>query len=82
LFLLYTDNSPGNSSEQNEKLKKFLNVKILTEADLPNYTIYDILMPLPGTDVKFPEGPIKAHFQGLLTENGYGLDDFERFSPR
>jgi len=40
------DNSKGSSD--------FPTVKVLTEEDLPNYTLVDVIMPQPGWKVKYP----------------------------
>lgn len=46
-------------------------IKILDENDVENYTIYDIGLPLPGFDVKYPENAIKEWYKELL--EGFGL---------
>lgn len=46
-------------------------IKILDEKDVENYTIYDIALPLPGFDVKYPENEVKEWYKEIL--EGYGL---------
>ncbi|KAF2882212.1 hypothetical protein ILUMI_23954 [Ignelater luminosus] len=41
-------------------------IKILSEDDLNNYTIYDIVLPLPGYDVQYPENEVKDWYKELL----------------
>jgi len=41
-----------------------------------NYTIHDILMPIPGCKVKFPENEMKSWFEELLAEDSLTFDSF------
>ena len=80
----YVDKSASGSGEKSEETDFYEKpkVKVLAEEDLPNYTIYDVLMPLQGTEVSFPENAVKTYFDQLLVENGMGADDFNKFTPR
>ncbi|KAF5274877.1 hypothetical protein FQA39_LY07059 [Lamprigera yunnana] len=49
-------------------------VKVLTQDDLSTYTIYDIVLPLPGYDMKYPENEVKNWFKELLQEYGLSLE--------
>lgn len=49
-------------------------VKILTADDLENYTIYDLVLPLPGFDVKYPNNEVKSWYKELLEEVGLSLE--------
>jgi tRNA pseudouridine13 synthase len=79
-FLNLADKSRDKTEEVEASDKP--EVKVLKEEDLPNYTIYDVLLPLEGTEVKWPENGVKKYFEHLLVENGMGLDSFESFTPR
>lgn len=48
-------------------------VKILSENDLKSYTIYDIVMPLPGFDVVYPENEIKTWYAEMLQSYNLSL---------
>lgn len=50
------------------------NVKILTEEDLPNYTIYDIVLPMPGFGVQYPHNVIRDWYRELLESDGLELE--------
>jgi hypothetical protein len=50
----------------------------LIEEDLSQYTIYDVLMPLPGTDVAYPGGELGALYREFLTMDGLDPSDFSR----
>jgi tRNA pseudouridine13 synthase len=45
-------------------------VKQLTEEDLPNYTIHDVLMPLPGWNIDYPAGEIGELYTKILQADG------------
>ncbi|WWC67110.1 uncharacterized protein I206_101017 [Kwoniella pini CBS 10737] len=53
-------------------------VKQLTEEDLPNYTIFDIIMPLPGWDVDYPGGIIGEKFEEALKKDGLNIHKMKR----
>ncbi|CAE6360957.1 unnamed protein product [Rhizoctonia solani] len=52
-------------------------VKILTEEDLPRYTMFDIVMPLPGMDVAYPGGELGEMCREFLRLDGLDPDDFK-----
>jgi tRNA pseudouridine13 synthase len=45
-------------------------VKQLSEEDLPNYTIHDIIMPLPGWNIDYPAGDIGELYTKILHADG------------
>ncbi|WRT63389.1 uncharacterized protein IL334_000294 [Kwoniella shivajii] len=45
-------------------------VKQLTEEDLPNHTIFDVIMPLPGWDIDYPGGVIGTKYEEALKKDG------------
>lgn len=53
-------------------------IKTLTEEDLDKYTIFDVIMPLPGTDVAYPGGPLGERYREFLRMDGLDPDDFVR----
>ncbi len=53
-------------------------MKTLTEADLDNYSIFDVIMPLPGKDVDFPGGALGEHYKEFLTRDGLDPENFVR----
>jgi len=50
----------------------------LEEGDLSQYTIYDVLMPLPGTDVAYPGGELGVLYRDFLRVDGLDPSDFNR----
>ncbi|KAF8663481.1 hypothetical protein AX16_001049 [Volvariella volvacea WC 439] len=53
-------------------------IKTLTGEDLDKYTIFDVLMPLPGTDVAYPGGELGARYREFLVMDGLDPDNFVR----
>lgn len=53
-------------------------MKTLTEADLDEYTIFDVIMPLPGTDVAYPGSKLGERYREFLRIDGLNPDDFVR----
>ncbi|KDQ20751.1 hypothetical protein BOTBODRAFT_50816 [Botryobasidium botryosum FD-172 SS1] len=53
-------------------------VKVLTEADVDQYTIFDVLMPLPGKDVSYPGGDFGEKYREFLRLDGLDPDNFVR----
>ncbi|KAF8760163.1 tRNA pseudouridine synthase D [Rhizoctonia solani] len=52
-------------------------VKILAEEDLPHYSMFDIVMPLPGTDVAYPGGELGNMYREFLKLDGLDPNDFK-----
>ena len=53
-------------------------VKALKEEDLSKFTIHDVIMPLPGTDVAYPGGELGELYQEFLRRDGLDPTDFYR----
>jgi tRNA pseudouridine13 synthase len=53
-------------------------IKTLTEDDLDKYTIFDVIMPLPGTDVAYPGGPLGERYREYLRMDGLDPDNWVR----
>lgn len=48
---------------------KFPEVVTITEETLSNYGIYDVVYPLPGCDVRYPDNVIGTWFTDILAED-------------
>ncbi|KAI0796737.1 pseudouridine synthase [Abortiporus biennis] len=68
----------GKSSKRSRKPWEPPKTKVLTEADLDKYTIFDVIMPLPGRDVAFPGGALGEKYRAFLVTDGLDPDNFER----
>lgn len=53
-------------------------VKTLTEEDISKnvYAIEDVVLPLPGYDVKYPENGLRNVFKNLLDYDGLDIENF------
>ncbi|ORY77773.1 pseudouridine synthase, partial [Protomyces lactucae-debilis] len=54
--------------------REVIRAKLLTEDDLANYTIYDVVLPCPGCDVLYPGHSIKEVYVEVMKQ--HGLDPF------
>lgn len=53
-------------------------VKTLTEEDADQYSIFDVIMPLPGRDVDYPGGQLGERYREFLRLDGLDPDNFIR----
>lgn len=55
--------------------KKIAQVKVLTKKDTASgkYSIFDIVLPLPGHHIKYPPN-MRAYYEELLTKDGLNLE--------
>ena len=51
-------------------------MKTLTEEDVDKYTIFDVIMPLPGKDVAFPGGALGERYREFLKMDGLDPGNF------
>ncbi|KAF9495417.1 tRNA pseudouridine synthase D [Pleurotus eryngii] len=75
------DTAEAGTSHSGKKSKKpFVppKIKILAEEDLEKYSIFDIIMPLPGTDVAYPGGELGEKYRQYLRLDGLDPDNFVR----
>jgi tRNA pseudouridine13 synthase len=70
------DEKPVTSIEQSDR--KAPRVKALSADDLDKYTIFDVIMPLPGTDVAYPEGELGKKYREFLRLDGLDPNNFHR----
>ncbi|KAF9981010.1 multisubstrate pseudouridine synthase 7 [Mortierella antarctica] len=56
----------------------FVRAKVLTAEDVDQYTIYDVILPLPGFDVIYPTHEIGAKYKELMAKDGLNPDDMRR----
>ncbi|KAL9183564.1 hypothetical protein ACHAXT_004420 [Thalassiosira profunda] len=73
--LILVEEGQGGSSGLKGKV-----VKVLDEQDVKDgrYRITDVVLPLAGSKVRYPEGPSGEQFDALLKEDGISKSDFAR----
>jgi tRNA pseudouridine13 synthase len=69
---------PSTSDKKARKPYVAPRVRTLTEDDLDNHTIFDVIMPLPGTDVAYPGGKLGERYREFLRMDGLDPDNFVR----
>lgn len=79
MIFLFLGESPAATSERRSR-KPYVapKVKTLTEEDLDKYTIFDVIMPLPGTDVAYPGGQLGERYREFLRMDGLDPNNFVR----
>ena len=70
--------APTRSRKRSRKAWESPNVKALSQEDLDKYTIFDVIMPLPGKDVDFPSGALGERYKEFLKADGLDPDNFVR----
>lgn len=50
-------------------------IKTLEESDLSKYSIFDVIMPLPGRDVEYPGGQLGERYKEFLKADGLDPDN-------
>jgi tRNA pseudouridine13 synthase len=70
----------GYESGQHTKKKSWQppQVHTITEEDVDKYSIFDIVMPLPGKDVAFPGGALGEKYREYLRLDGLDPNNFHR----
>lgn len=69
--------------DQTEPISAFKSlVKPLTKEDIESnkYTIYDIVLPLPGHDITFPHNEFGDAYHEIMAKDGISLDDMKNNS--
>ncbi|GJQ67294.1 hypothetical protein Trydic_g8195 [Trypoxylus dichotomus] len=70
---------PNNIEEDNvedppESTSRRNLVKVLTNEDLERYSIYDVVLPMPGYDITYPDNIVKEWYKNTLEEHGLTLE--------
>ncbi|KAK9727684.1 multisubstrate pseudouridine synthase 7 [Basidiobolus ranarum] len=61
-----------------DEVSRTVSVKVLSADDLSQYTIYDVVLPMPGFDVQYPEHEIGIKYHELMTQDGLDPKDMRR----
>ncbi|CEG43712.1 trna pseudouridine synthase d [Plasmopara halstedii] len=54
------------------------NVTLVTKDNLSQYTIYDVVLPLPGYDVTFPENAMKKRYEDIMKADSIDFQALKR----
>jgi len=55
---------------------------MLSQDDLNNFTIYDVVIPMPGTEIKCPDHLSMAYYNDLLAQEGIDQDWYHKVLPK
>ena len=72
------DTGPLSEIERLRQSSRIRPVKVLTEADLPNYSIFDVVLPLPGFASSYPGGELGELYRSALKRDGLDPDNLYR----
>ncbi|KAF9534217.1 pseudouridine synthase [Crepidotus variabilis] len=73
-----TEDPAKSSPRRSRKPYSPARVRTLVEAELDKYTIFDVIMPLPGTDVAYPGGKLGERYKEFLRLDGLDPDNWVR----
>lgn len=65
-----TENTNGKGDRRGWKRSTDREVKILASDDLSKYTLADVILPMPGYDVVYPEGPLFEKYKEIMAADG------------
>eukprot|EP01112_Ceratiomyxa_fruticulosa_P005161 TRINITY_DN15765_c0_g1_i1.p1 TRINITY_DN15765_c0_g1~~TRINITY_DN15765_c0_g1_i1.p1 ORF type:complete len:185 (+),score=37.63 TRINITY_DN15765_c0_g1_i1:1-555(+) len=67
----------GSAGEEGVDVKKKFQVKVVTEEDVKSGTfdISQVVLPLPGYDIQYPENKIGERYKEILTNDGLNPND-------
>ena len=68
--LVYKNKDVSQASDSKED-------SVMTVDNEADYSIQDVLIPIPGTKVKFPDNEVKTWFEEFLAEDDMSLESFD-----
>ncbi|KAH7056576.1 pseudouridine synthase [Linnemannia elongata] len=72
------DNNNDSHKGASSKSDSHVRAKVLTEEDVDQYTIYDVILPLPGFDVIYPTHAIGTKYKELMAKDGLDPHSMKR----
>uniref|UniRef100_A0A1B6LQX0 TRUD domain-containing protein n=2 Tax=Graphocephala atropunctata TaxID=36148 RepID=A0A1B6LQX0_9HEMI len=74
------DSEPANELENGCSSK--VQVRALTAQEVETASIWDVLYPLPGDDIRMPENEVGTWYTELLKEDGHSMDCFRKVNKK
>uniref|UniRef100_A0A0K2V6A6 Pseudouridylate synthase 7 (Putative) [Xenopus (Silurana) tropicalis] n=1 Tax=Lepeophtheirus salmonis TaxID=72036 RepID=A0A0K2V6A6_LEPSM len=71
------DESSEGTNEESEPFNYNSHIKVVDEANIQDFTIYDVVMTVPGHDVIFPDNEIKSWYEERLSQDDLKKEDFK-----
>ena len=80
LFLYVVDTSQVEDVVEFISEPSRTSVTVLTEEHIKNgqYTIHDVVLPLPGYDVVYPDNDMKDHYRQIVADDGLDISNMRR----
>lgn len=80
LFSHFTDGSQAGGMVQFISEPSRSTVTVLTEDHIKSgdFTIQDVILPLPGYDVNYPENNMKDHYRQIMADDDVDIDNMRR----
>lgn len=72
------DGTDNNEAAPVEKRRPKVRPIMLDETTVSQYTVYDVMMPLPGFDVIYPSNDCHEWYKTMLHEDGFDINQMER----
>lgn len=72
-FLVVNKDEKSSSEVEVKKEEKTTTVRPLSSEELDKYTIFDVVLPLPGYDVVYPDN-LKDDYKEVIEEYGLKLE--------
>ncbi|CAN6611080.1 multisubstrate pseudouridine synthase 7 [Trichomonascus vanleenenianus] len=64
--------------EEDVKEDTFVRARVVTEEDLKTKTIFDIVLPTPGFDIKYPENEVSKVYHEIMAADGLDINNMKR----
>ncbi|KAG6969930.1 hypothetical protein JG688_00005112 [Phytophthora aleatoria] len=61
-----------------EALRPKANVTVVTDENLSQYSIYDVVLPLPGYSITYPENALKQRYEEIMKADSVDFQSLER----
>lgn len=72
-FLVLNEDEKPTTESEAKKEEKTTTVRPLSSEELDKYTIFDVVLPLPGYDVVYPDN-LKDDYKEVIEEYGLKLE--------
>lgn len=69
--------SSANGSVEGGSTSSRVSPEVVTAETLSQYTIHDVILPLPGFDVQYPDNEVGMWYAKLMAEDGLKLEDLK-----
>ena len=66
-----------NSGIHDDRKEQTRKLKVVTEENRSDYSVHDVVLPLPGFDVQYPHNEVEGWYTDLLEQDGLQIDSFK-----